>query len=174
MPLFVHVQARTIAGIAEQVAGSDQSAGSSSPSRRGSADGASPETGPIPASHDEAALIGGVPASYSQEMLIFNNELDPFNPAHNEPFWVKINGALNSEALLVLSVPFCFGCMSVQPPPPPPPRMPFFKNLACGQGHGGKFRVRVQLCPDICTSWLYNSCVHLRCGAHVMHDSMAQ
>ena len=51
----------------------------------------------IPAYHTKQNLASGVLASYSQELLIFNNELDPFNPAHNEPFWVRIHGPLNGE-----------------------------------------------------------------------------
>ena len=51
----------------------------------------------IPAYHTKQNLASGVLASYSQELLIFNNELDPFNPAHNEPFWVRIQGPLNGE-----------------------------------------------------------------------------
>lgn len=96
--LLLAVQARTIAGIAEQVAGGSQDAGNGSLGRPSSAKDRSVDAGSIPASHDEASLESGVPASYSQEMLIFNNELDPFNPAHNEPFWVKINGSLSGES----------------------------------------------------------------------------
>ena len=97
--LVSEMQARTIAGIAEQVAGSN---GGGSLGRPSSAKDRSIEVGPIPATHNEASLESGVPASYSQEMLIFNNELDPFNPAHNEPFWVKINGGLNGETFMAL------------------------------------------------------------------------
>ncbi|KAK9856141.1 hypothetical protein WJX84_010553 [Apatococcus fuscideae] len=57
------------------------------------------ESARIPAYHTKQNLASGVLASYSQELLIFNNELDPFNPAHNEPFWVRIHGPLNVEAL---------------------------------------------------------------------------
>ena len=96
--LLLTMQARTIAGIAEQVAGGQQDTGNGSLGRPSSAKDRSVDAGSIPASHDEASLESGVPASYSQEMLIFNNELDPFNPAHNEPFWVKINGRLSGES----------------------------------------------------------------------------
>ncbi len=104
------MQARTIAGIAERVAGNDDSTGSASLGRPSSAKDRSVEAGKISASHDEASLASGVPASYSQEMLIFNNELDPFNPAHNEPFWIKINGNLDggfTNAVLPSSMTFC-------------------------------------------------------------------
>ena len=102
--LVSEMQARTIAGIAEQVTGSGGSSGVGSLGRPSSAKDRSMEAGPIPATHDEASLESGVPASYSQEMLIFNNELDPFNPAHNEPFWIKINGGLDGEASVALQL----------------------------------------------------------------------
>ena len=41
----------------------------------------------------------GTPCSYPQELLIFNNELDPFDPGHNESFWISMEGALDIGAL---------------------------------------------------------------------------
>ena len=41
----------------------------------------------------------GTPCSYPQEMLIFNNELDPFDPSHNESFWMSMEGELNLHAM---------------------------------------------------------------------------
>ena len=32
-------------------------------------------------------------------MLIFNNELDPFDPSHNESFWMSMEGELNLHAM---------------------------------------------------------------------------
>ena len=49
--------------------------------------------------YSEKERAAGTPCSYSQEMLIFNNELDPFNPAHNESFWVPLRGKLDVGAL---------------------------------------------------------------------------
>lgn len=49
--------------------------------------------------HTKRQLRAGLPTSFSQEMLIFNNQLDPNNPTHNEPFWLLIDGNLNGEQL---------------------------------------------------------------------------
>ena len=49
--------------------------------------------------YNEKERVAGTPCSFSQEMLIFNNELDPFNPAHNESLWVPLKGKLDVGAL---------------------------------------------------------------------------
>lgn len=57
--------------------------------------------------YSEKERWGGTPCSYSQEMLIFNNELDPFNPAHNESFWVPMRGKLDVSALYAATRYLC-------------------------------------------------------------------
>lgn len=47
----------------------------------------------------EKDRVASTPCSYSQELLLFNNELDPFNPVHNEAAWVRIRGNLDVPAL---------------------------------------------------------------------------
>ena len=57
--------------------------------------------------YSEKERAAGTPCSYSQEMLIFNNELDPFNPAHNEAFWVPMRGKLDVSALYAATRYLC-------------------------------------------------------------------
>ena len=47
----------------------------------------------------EKERVASTPCSYSQELLLFNNELDPFNPVHNEAAWVKVHGELDIAAM---------------------------------------------------------------------------
>lgn len=109
MPFSSFAQARTIRGIAERVGG--DSASVSRPSAMASADSSQESQSRVSVHHSKRQLIGGAPTSFSQEMLIFNNQLDPLNPAHNEPFWLKIRGDLNGELgaccgmLLALTLP---------------------------------------------------------------------
>ena len=50
--------------------------------------------------YGEKERVNSTPCSYSQELLLFNNELDPFNPVHNEAAWVRIHGNLDVGALV--------------------------------------------------------------------------
>ena len=50
--------------------------------------------------YGEKERCASTPCSYSQELLLFNNELDPFNPVHNEAAWVRIHGDLDVAALV--------------------------------------------------------------------------
>ena len=47
----------------------------------------------------EKERVASTPCSYSQELLLFNNELDPFNPVHNEAAWVRVHGDLDIAAM---------------------------------------------------------------------------
>ena len=49
----------------------------------------------------------GTPCSYPQELLIFNNELDPFDPSHNESFWMSMEGELDVHALCLALRSLC-------------------------------------------------------------------
>lgn len=56
-------------------------------------------TGDIRRAYRKAQTAAGVPVAFPQELLLLNNEIDPGHPAHNEPFWVRLRGDLNLEAL---------------------------------------------------------------------------
>ncbi|KAK9813644.1 hypothetical protein WJX73_001264, partial [Symbiochloris irregularis] len=97
LPFTTIFEQRTIAAMAQHIHSLWAEARASESGNGGS--GGLKEEVRVHRMYSEKERCAGTPCSYSQEMLIFNNELDPFNPAHNESLWVPLRGKLDVGAL---------------------------------------------------------------------------